>query len=340
MSKEAQGWLITANSANVRTPLEGYTVYLNEPGSLFKALATARTDKDGLFRLKKYLGEGRVLDGDRHRTLRVGVKDNVGREVRVVSNPDVVDVSDESILFLHDVQVDMLDATGPWVTHNTGNTDKLSSGRVTFLMDQDAFAYAADMINRAKGQILMSQLNFALPTSFAADATQEAPALIFDFHAPESDPNRSPGFDLDHPRAAGVGDSRPERMLLNAANQGVGVRILLHEFTVPLFLKIVAGVLLFPFVGTYSISIVRDLVSMLSDADEAKRYFGAAGASNIRVESFKQAGAERRGHAPEASCRRQQSAQHRLALLAGLRRRSRSPHRLVDSRGRRRGSEA
>jgi len=286
VSKEAQGWLITSDSTNVRTPLEGYWVYLIPPGSAFGNLASARTGKDGSFQLEKYFGEGHV--GDQHRKLRVGVKDNVGREVRVVSNPDVVDVSDESILFLHDIKVDIVDAAGPWVSRNTGTVDKVSQGKVTFLMDQDAFAYAADMINRAKGQILMSQLSFALPEIFAADATHEAPALIFDFHPPADQPTRSPGFDLDHPRAAGVGDSRPERMLLGAADLDVRVRILLHEFTVPLFLKIVAGVLLFPFVGTYSISIVRDLVSLLTDADEAKRYFGAAGASNIRVESFKQ----------------------------------------------------
>ena len=56
----------------------------------------------------------------------------------------------------------------------------------------------------------------------------------------------------------------------------------------PLFLKIVAGVLLFPFTGTYSISIIKDLLSLLTDADEAKAYFAAASASNVRVEPFKQ----------------------------------------------------
>jgi phosphatidylserine/phosphatidylglycerophosphate/cardiolipin synthase-like enzyme len=288
VSKEASGWLITADSRNVRTPLEGYWVSLTMPGSAFGELAKAKTGPDGAFRITNYRGRGHILEERDSRTLRIVVKDNVGREIRVVSNPDYHDVSDQSILFLHDIQVDLIDAMGPWVTHNSGHQDKISQGKVTFLMDQDAFAYAADMITRAKTQILMSQLMFAFPEHFAADAAQEKPVLIFDFHPPASDPTRSPGFDLDNPRAAGVGDSRPERMLISAANTGTKVRVLIHEFTVPLFLKIVAGVLLFPFTGTYSISIIKDLLSLLSDTDEAKAYFAAANASNVRVEPFKQ----------------------------------------------------
>src|SRR4051812_7237823 len=95
VSKEASGWLITADSRNVRTPLAGYWVSLTTPGSAFGDLAKAKTDQDGAFRLTHYRGNGHVNEERNRRTLRVVVKDNVGREIRVASNPDFRDMPDD-----------------------------------------------------------------------------------------------------------------------------------------------------------------------------------------------------------------------------------------------------
>jgi hypothetical protein len=58
---------------------------------------------------------------------------------------------------------------------------------------------------------------------------------------------------------------------------------------VPLFIKIAAGLLLFPFVGTEGISLVRELFGDdLTDTDEVKRYFAAANAPNVTVQALEQ----------------------------------------------------
>jgi len=80
-------------------------------------------------------------------------------------------------------------------------------------------------------------------------------------------------------------DRRPERLIIDTAKAGVDIRILLHAFKVPLFIKIIAGILLFPFVGTEGISLVQELLGAdLTDTDEVKRYFGDAGAANVKVQ--------------------------------------------------------
>jgi phosphatidylserine/phosphatidylglycerophosphate/cardiolipin synthase-like enzyme len=70
----------------------------------------------------------------------------------------------------------------------------------------------------------------------------------------------------------------------------VDVRILLHAFTVPLFIKIAAGILLFPFAGTDGIYFALELLGVhLTDTDEVKRYFiDDAKAPNIKVQAFEQ----------------------------------------------------
>ena len=73
MSKEASGWLITADGRNVRTPLEGYWVSLTMPGSAFGELAKAKTGQDGAFRITNYRGDGHINE-ERNRHLRASSK--------------------------------------------------------------------------------------------------------------------------------------------------------------------------------------------------------------------------------------------------------------------------
>jgi phosphatidylserine/phosphatidylglycerophosphate/cardiolipin synthase-like enzyme len=170
-------------------------------------------------------------------------------------------------------------STGPTVASGWG----LSHGNVvTLLMDQDAFTHAAALIRGAQESVLLSQLYFnPLPVGFNPDATRETTKLVFDFHKPPPD--------ADHPRAAGVGDARPERLLVEAADKGVDIRILLHGYKVPLIIKIIAGALLFPFAGTDGIFAgIGGLLDAVTDADEAKRYFGEAARPNIKVQDFQQ----------------------------------------------------
>lgn len=153
---------------------------------------------------------------------------------------------------------------------------------VKFLIDNEAFKKAAEMFAGARDLIYFSQLFFPVPTVFNTDATKETTKLIFDFHPPAPD--------AAHLRAAGVGDSRPERLLLEAADRDVDIRILLHAFEVPLIIKIFFGLLVFPFAGSDGVStVVGELLdSDLTDADEDRKYFADAGRSSIKVRPFEQ----------------------------------------------------
>ena len=84
-------------------------------------------------------------------------------------------------------------------------------------------------------------------------------------------------------------DSRPERELLVTARRGVDVRILLHAFTVPLFLRIVVGIVLFPYLVRKGITKPWTFLGDdLTDTDEVQHYFEAATAPNLKVVAFKQ----------------------------------------------------
>jgi phosphatidylserine/phosphatidylglycerophosphate/cardiolipin synthase-like enzyme len=298
MSKEIIGYLVTeADAVGSRKRLEGYRVSVRLPGSLFdyngSELASAVSEGAGRFQLS---ARGSPSLSVRH--LDIVAYDNAGRELPFApSTADfpgyvvtdggrarIEDRADEPQQNYGEFTIREADATGLQVTLGTGEVRRFTDGnRVTTLMDRDAFTYAAAMIRHARQEVLMSQLFFAIPTVFSANPTHETPSLIFDFGPPGS------VIDLNQPRAVRADDRRPERLIIDTAQRSVDIRILLHAFKVPLFIKIVAGILLFPFVGTEGISLVQELFgSDLTDTDEAKRYFGDAGATNVKVQAFEQ----------------------------------------------------
>ena len=221
------------------------------------------------------------------RTLELVVQDSVGREV--FRSEPFQDTSQDTLEKWNTVIKDV-EARGFLVTLGTGETGPQSGGgwgltqgaTVKFLIDNEAFKKAAEMFAGARDLIYFSQLFFPVPTVFNTDATKETTKLIFDFHPPAPD--------AAHLRAAGVGDSRPERLLLEAADRDVDIRILLHAFEVPLIIKIFFGLLVFPFAGSDGVStVVGELLdSDLTDADEDRKYFADAGRSSIKVRPFEQ----------------------------------------------------
>lgn len=212
-------------------------------------------------------------------TLELVVADPVGR---VLDRRPIKDTFDD-VLHPPDITISRAEGEGYPVTLGTGMTTAMSTGNtVTPLIDQEAFVYAAGLLKDAKESVQLSQLFFAVPDVFDADASSETPTLVFDFH--------DPAPDTEHLRATGVGDARPERLLLDAADKGADVKVLLHAFTVPLIIKIIAGVLVFPFAGTDGVFEVTQglLGSDLTDTDEVRRYFASAARPNIKVQDFPQ----------------------------------------------------
>ena len=298
MDKKITGFLVTeANAGGERRRYQGLRVGARLPGSLFaykgQALAFGVTEQgSGRFQLSV-----RRSPSSGTRQLEIVAYDSAGRElVFAPSDADVPgyvvtedgraridDRSDEPEQSYGDFIIREADATGLLTTLGTGQIRRHTQGnRVTTLMDRDAFAHAAAMMRFARQEVLMSQLFFAVPTVFDASPANETPNMIVEF-----DP--AVQVDLDQPRAIRADDRRPERALLLSALRGVDVRILLHAFTVPLFIKIVAGVLMFPFAGTDGISLVLEIFGVdLTDTDEVKRYFAKAGATNVTVLAFEQ----------------------------------------------------
>jgi phosphatidylserine/phosphatidylglycerophosphate/cardiolipin synthase-like enzyme len=249
----------------------------------------------GTFKLKSDLSkDGGLINFDyrrdtsdvgNHRTLKIVVQDNVGRVVAAKSIED----TDEETLSMPDFVIKEVEARGFLVTLGTGKTGPPTGGgwglthgaTIKFLIDNEAFQKAAQLFLGARDLIYFSQLFFPVPDVFHADATQENPNLIFDFHAPAPD--------ADHLRAAGVGDARPERLLLEAADRDVDVRILLNSFEVPLFVKILAGALIFPFAGTDGVSALEDLLNNeANDVAEDTQYFSLSGRPGVKVRAFRQ----------------------------------------------------
>ena len=304
MAKDIIGQLVTEPDASgIRKPLKNFRVAVRVPGSLFdykgRMLAAVRSQDDGRFTLSVVPSPTPLV-----RQLEIVAYDSAGRELPfapaelagsgyVVTDERrarIEDRPEEPQRNYGEFVIREADAAGLLTTLGTGRALRHSEdNRVTMLMDRDAFIYAAAMMRLARQELLISQLFFAIPVVFNADPTIETPNLIFDF-VPPLKPDGTPGpIDLATPRAVVADDRRPERSILLTSRRGVDVRILLHAFSVPLFIKIAVGILLFPFVGTEGITIVRELLGTdLTDTDEVKRYFGDAGASTIKVQALEQ----------------------------------------------------
>ena len=276
----------------------------------------------GDFELKsgETTGAGRIEIGEYQRggadrLLTLAVHDIAGRLIPIVGHslddPDMQLFEDGRAKF-HDQDGDFpltkgdlivraKDATGFLVTLRTGETPVtlapgedsllgetkatgwgLSHGNaVKLLVDKDVYTHAAALLGGAQTSILLSQLTFSVPPQFHTDATLEDPQAIFEFRQPRADPA--------HPFRIQVNDARPERLLLAAAAQGADVRLVMHALKLPLALKIIIGLLLFPFIGSDGLF---NLDSIFLDGavtvDDVKRYFGTAGQARLKVQAFKQ----------------------------------------------------
>ena len=272
MSTSATGRLADENNR----PWEGFTVAISDANALFHAqLASTQTDGNGEFRLT--YDEDTFAERFGHRRLELIVYDKVRRIVR----RQLLDDTDAE-LSLGEIEISGADGAGLLVTLGTGNARFLSQGNaVTLLMDKDAFEHASDLFRNASRTIFVSQLSFDVPDLFDVDAANETPALIFRFRNPEPT--------LQAPRAAGVGDDRPERILLGAADAGVDVRILIHGFEFPLFAQLVVGAVTFAAFGPAGLLGFRDLIrEKLSDIHHLRRYLDKANRPKIRAREFEQ----------------------------------------------------
>jgi phosphatidylserine/phosphatidylglycerophosphate/cardiolipin synthase-like enzyme len=277
--------------------LNGYRVTLSSrPGTVSRGgraefsdgLKSAWTEEAGRFELRDYSADGFERQRGHPRPLELVVQDKVGR---VVARFALEDQPGEGEWNIGDRIIPLTEAEGYLVTLGTGEHQLYTRGNaVTWLSDDEVFEHAAALIGGAKTadlradvprQILVSQLYFQLPPEFHAVASSEATNLVFKF--------REPPPDREHLRPTDAGDTRPERLLLDAADNRVDVRILLHAYELPLFIKIVAGVLVFPFAGSAGVhAITGRLRDALTDTDEVKHYFGGSGRSTITVQPFQQ----------------------------------------------------
>jgi phosphatidylserine/phosphatidylglycerophosphate/cardiolipin synthase-like enzyme len=297
--KKIIGRLVTEpNASGTPQPLSGFRVGVRVPGSLFdfkgRPLAFFLSLADGRFELSVIPSTFPV------RQLEIVAYDKAGRELPFTASsapsPGYVVTDDRRARIEDHAQeaerdygqfvIREGDARGLKTTLGTGQPLRFSEGnRVRTLMDRDAFTCAAAMMRTARQEVLVSQLFFAVPKEFDKNPSTELPSLLFDFDQP-----KPLDLKIPFPRPLRPGDSRPERALLSTATSGVDVRILLHAFTVPLFVKILAGALLFPFFGLGAIGVVYDLLgdNRFTDTDELKKYFGAANAATLKVLAFKQ----------------------------------------------------
>ena len=299
--KLIKGVLVTEPDATGnRKPLQGFRVGAREPGSLFeykgRALAYVLSQADGRFELPVVPATFPV------RLLEIVAYDKAGRELPF-SAPDAVapgyvltddrraGIEDHSQEAEHDYGMFVIheaDAKGLRSTLGTGQALRYSEGnQVTTLMDIDAFSYASAMMRFARQEVLVSQLFFGTPGKKDEDDTTpgEKPNLIFDFdHGTDPLDLRIP-----FPRPVRTADSRPERELVATSLRGVDVRVLLHSFTVPIFLRIAVGVLLFPYLIFKGLCKPWTVLGDdLTDTDEVRRYFENANVPDLKVLAFEQ----------------------------------------------------
>ena len=172
---------------------------------------------------------------------------------------------------------------GPTVASGWG----LSRGNaVKLLIDHEAFEHAAALMRamqgtpNQKGSLLLTQLTFSIPPVAQVDPLKESLRAIFKFDPPPPDLSNLP-------RPARVKDDRPERLLIEAADRNVDVRVILNAVSLPWILKIILGVIVFPFAGSDGIFATGGIMDRFTSADEVRRYFSATRPA-IRVQEFTQ----------------------------------------------------
>jgi phosphatidylserine/phosphatidylglycerophosphate/cardiolipin synthase-like enzyme len=207
---------------------------------------------------------------------------------------------------LGDITIPSADLDGLLVTQLTGAAKFVSDDNaVRLLVDgKEAFGRVADDIRAAKHSVNITQLFFALPPEFNAQAKEEKPALVFKFFDPPLEPRNVQDTDAP-PR---VNDDRPERLLVERARADCTIRILLNEpglgwpegvFWLGVLTPLAAGlggvgvgalgaflgigIPLFPVVLAVTVVaffaefvLIKAKLEDTTDVDEAKEYFGQA----------------------------------------------------------------
>src|SRR5215216_726329 len=228
MSRNVSGRVIDEDGEG----LFGYRVTLGFPGSVFgKGLKSGFTTAYGMFALEgiRRGGPRLVENSVVIRKLELLVQDTAGR---VVGRFPVTDEYEADHRYIGDFRVKRAEAEGFTATLSTGSPSRFSRGNaVTFLMDEDAFVHAAELMFQVEEELLLSQLFFPVPPEFNADFAKEEPKLVIQFGQPR--------LDAAHLRRVDGRDFRPEWLVNFAADRGAAVRILIHGFDIPLWIKIV-----------------------------------------------------------------------------------------------------
>ena len=258
------------------TPLVGFDVSVQEPGNLWGSeIGHQATDDQGNVDFTYISDSWAPRVGPRE--LEIVVADKVRREILRVKKDDPT--TDE--LSVGTLVIPRADLDGVLVTLGTGTPQLVSrDNAISVKNDQDAFAHVAKLFHEAEHTIFVTQLEYKLPEKFFEDATKEKPATMFAFHDPQLD-----AANLRKPRPD---DQRAERLMIEAADKGVEIRILLHEMKVPLFVRILAGAILMPLIGSDGFFAAdRWLRSKLTDLLDVQAYFEASGRT-VNAHSFAQ----------------------------------------------------
>ena len=272
--------------------LAGHHVALLGGDSLLgrEVLATVESGAAGQFTLGPYRRDGSQVGS--HRTMEMVVTDRAGRELpiltaqgpptlRVQSGHLLIEDQDGDQMTLGDIVIREADARGLPVTLGTGAPVGLTQGnRLTLLADDEVFHHAAVTIRAARESVLMSQLTFSLPPAFNANPQLETTKVVIAFHTP------APTFAA--PRAADQDDVRPERLLLDVADNGADVRILLHNYDIPRWIELGATALAFLFAGgSDGVHALHERLDDVTSVDEARAYFGATGRQSIHAQDLR-----------------------------------------------------
>jgi phosphatidylserine/phosphatidylglycerophosphate/cardiolipin synthase-like enzyme len=265
-------------------PWVGLAVTATDASALLEdvVLGRGRTGADGGFTIG-YADDG-LFAALGPRAIVVEVADGVGRRLARVELEDVAG----PVLTVPDIVVRPADGEGFAVTLGTGAAAFVSAGNaVTPLVDNlQAWGHLADLFAAAGQRIEIMQMEFEVPSRYAADPGAETPAMVFRFGAP------SPAI---APRAVNASDERPERVLVGRARDGqVEARILLNRVVLGARGVAVGTLLGLQWLPLLPLILLALLIGpllfelgLLTTTDEVRRYFGQAGRPEVTARGMR-----------------------------------------------------
>lgn len=267
MSTFAVGKLVDENN----NPWDGLKVSIFDTVALFRSPLNdqpATSASNGDFQLTYPPDENIGLFGNR--TLEVFVYDKVRRELL---RHLVTDVGNDTTLDIGRLTINRADGEGLRVTLGKNQVRFFSTGNaVTLLIDREMYEHTLQLFAGAQSSVQLTQLTFSVPPTFEEEPSNETPPLIFKFDPP----------DPADPIAIGRGDTRPERVLIDRADEDVEVDILMNTFLLPLPLRVLLHVV-------PGLALVDEHIhDKLSGFDEVEDYFDGAIQPGIVVHEFRQ----------------------------------------------------